>query len=139
DIFAGYAYLDGRITKSTASVAAPQTPPARQISLEGNRPSLTPEHSGFVWINQQLIGGFSAGGGLNYSADRFASTSNAVVLPGYVTADLAAFHRSKLFDLALNVKNVTNRKYVVSGHGGNDNLITPGGPREFQFTATYKF
>lgn len=138
DVFAGYAYLDARITKSTARLASLQTPVV-QIPLEGNRPSLTPEHSGFVWINKQLDGGFSAGGGLNYSADRFASASNAVVLPGYVTADLAVFHRSKLFDLALNVKNVTNRKYLISGHGGNDNLITPGGPREFQLTATYKF
>jgi len=138
DVFAGYAYLDARITKSTARVASPQTPVV-QIPLEGNRPSLTPEHSGFVWINKQLDGGFSAGGGLNYSADRFASASNAVVLPGYVTADLAAFHRSKLFDVALNVKNVVNRKYIISGHGGNDNLVTPGGPREFQLTATYKF
>ena len=138
DVFAGYAYLDARITKSTARLASPQTPVV-QIPLEGNRPSLTPEHSGFAWINKQLDGGFSAGGGLNYSADRFASASNAVVLPGYVTADLAVFHRSKLFDLALNVKNVTNRKYLISGHGGNDNLITPGGPREFQLTATYKF
>ena len=83
--------------------------------------------------------GFSAGGGINYSADRFASPSNAVVLPGYVTVDMAGYYRSKKFDVALNLKNVTNKKYIASGHGGNDNLIVPGAPRELQATVTVKF
>jgi catecholate siderophore receptor len=62
-----------------------------------------------------------------------------VVLPGYLTADLAAYYRSKQFDVAINLKNVTDKKYIVSGHGGNDNLITPGAPREIQVGLTYKF
>ena len=142
DISTGYAYLDGRITESNNTVSAPQTAlptPAAKIALEGNRPSLTPRHSAFVWATKQLGGGFSAGGGLNYSDDRFASSSNAVVLPGYLTADLAAYYRSKLYDVAINLKNVTDKKYIVSGHGGNDNLLTPGAPRELQVGLTYKF
>lgn len=138
DISTGYAYLDGRITQSTSKQASPQTPVV-QIPLEGNRPSLTPKHSAFVWAVKQLGGGFSAGGGLNYSDDRFASPSNAVVLPGYLTVDLAAYYRSKLFDVALNLKNVTDNKYIVSGHGSNDNLLIPGAPREIQVALTYKF
>jgi catecholate siderophore receptor len=138
DISTGYAYLDGRITESNSKQASPQTPVV-QISLEGNRPSLTPRHSAFVWAVKQLGGGFSAGGGLNYSADRFASPSNAVVLPGFLTADLAAYYRSKPYDVAINLKNVTDKKYIVSAHGSNDNLIVPGAPREIQVTLTYKF
>ncbi len=138
DISAGYAYLDGRITQSTSKQASPQTPVV-QIPLEGKRPSLTPMHSGFVWATKQLGSGFSVGGGLNYSDDRFASPSNAVVLPGYLTADLAAYYRSKRFDVAFNLKNVTDKKYAVSAHGSNDNLIVPGAPREIQVALTYKF
>jgi catecholate siderophore receptor len=138
DISTGYAYLDGRIMQSNSKQASPQTP-VMQIPLEGNRPSLTPKHSAFVWAVKQLGSGFSAGGGLNYSDDRFASPSNAVVLPGYLTADLAAYYRSKRVDVALNLKNVTDKKYIVSGHGSNDNLLTPGAPREIQVTLTYKF
>jgi catecholate siderophore receptor len=138
DISTGYAYLDGRITESNSKQASPQTPVV-QIPLEGNRPSLTPKHSAFVWAVKQLGGGFSAGGGLNYSDDRFASPSNAVVLPGFLTADLAAYYRSKQFDVAINLKNVTDKKYIVSGHGSNDNLLTPGAPREIQVELTYKF
>lgn len=142
DISAGYAYLDGRFTKTNNIVNAPQAAfpvaPA-QISLRGHRPSLTSRHSAFVWATKQLGSGFSVGGGLNYSGDRFASASNAVVLPGYLTADLAAYYRSKKFDVAINLKNVTDRKYIVSGHGGNDNLMNPGAPREIQVGLTYKF
>lgn len=138
DLSAGYAYLDARITESTSKVNSPQTPVV-SIPIQGNRPSLTPKHSASLWLVKQLSGRFSAGGGLNYSADRYASASNAVVLPGYLTADLAAYYRSKRFDVALNLKNVTNEKYIVSAHGSSDNLLTPGAPREIQASLTYKF
>jgi len=138
DLSAGYAYLDGRITRSNATQTSPQTPVV-QIPLQGKRPSLTPRHSASLWAVKQLGGGFGAGGGLRYSADRYASPSNAVVLPGYVTADLAAYYRSRSVDVALNLKNAANRRYIVSGHGGNDNLLVPGAPRALELSATYRF
>ena len=138
DLSAGYAYLDARITESTSKVNSPQTPVV-SIPIQGNRPSLTPKHSASLWLIKQLGSGFSAGGGLNYSADSYASASNAVVIPRYLTADLAAYYRSKRFDAALNLKNVTNEKYIVSAHGSNDNLLTPGAPRRIQLSLTYKF
>lgn len=138
DLSAGYAYLDARITESTSKVNSPQTPVV-SIPIQGNRPSLTPKHSASLWLVKQLGDGFSAGGGLNYVADSYASASNAVVIPSYLTADLAAYYRSKRFDAALNLKNVTNEKYIVSAHGSNDNLLTPGAPREIQLSLTYKF
>ncbi|MBB2483806.1 TonB-dependent siderophore receptor [Mitsuaria sp. WAJ17] len=138
DVSAGYAYLDGRITRSNASQASPQTP-VEQIPLQGKRPSLTPRHSASLWAVKQLGGGFSAGGGLRYSADRYASASNAVVLPGYVTADLAAYYRSRAFDIALHLKNASNRRYIVSAHGAVDNLLVPGAPRAVELSATYRF
>ena len=138
DLSAGYAYLDARITESTSRVSSPQTPVVL-IPIQGNRPGLTPKHAASLWLVKQLGGGFSAGGGLNYVADSYASASNAVVIPSYLTMDLAAYYRSKRFDAALNLKNVTNEKYIVSAHGSNDNLLTPGAPREIQLSLTYKF
>ncbi len=137
-VSASYAYLDGRITRSNATQASPQTPVV-QIPLQGKRPSLTPRHSASLWAVKQMDHGFSAGGGLRYSADRYASASNAVVLPGYVTVDLAAYYRSRAVDLALNLKNATNRRYIVSGHGANDNLLVPAAPRAVELSATYRF
>ncbi len=138
DLSAGYAYLDGRIVKSNASQNSPQTPVV-SIPLQGKRPSLTPKHSAFVWAVKELGNGFSAGGGVNYVGERFASSSNAVVLPSYWTADLAVFYRAGRYDLSVNLKNVSNKEYIISAHGSNDNLILPGPPRELQVSLRYKF
>ncbi len=142
EVSAGYAYLDGRFTKTNNTTSAPQAAfPAKpaQIRLQGNRPSLTPKHAAFVWVSRKLSGAWRVAGGLNYSADRFASPSNAVVLPSYVVADLGIYYRVKQFDIALNLKNVGNKNYIVSGHGGNDNLMNPGAPRELQLGLSYHF
>lgn len=142
EISAGYAYLDGRFTKTNNTTSAPQaTFPASpvKISLQGNRPSLTPKHAAFAWVSRKLGGGWRVGGGLNYSADRFASPSNAVVLPAYLVADMGIYYSTKQFDVAINLKNLSDKNYIVSGHGGNDNLMNPGAPREIQVGLTYKF
>jgi catecholate siderophore receptor len=138
DLSAGYAYLDGRIVKSTSFQNSPQTPVVA-IPLEGKQPSLTPKHSAFVWAVKELGYGFSAGGGVNYVGNRFASPSNAVVLPSYVTADLAVFYRARGYDISFNVKNVAGTEYIISSHGSNDNLILPGPPREFLVSLRYHF
>lgn len=138
DVSAGYAYLDGRMVKSNSVLNSPQTPVV-PIPIQGKRPSLTPEHSAFVWAVKQLGNGFSAGGGLNYVGERFASLTNAVVLPDYLTADIAGFYRTRQYEISVNLKNVTNNKYIISAHGSNDNLILPGPPRELQVALRYKF
>lgn len=138
ELSAGYAFLDGRIIESTATQASPQSPVV-QIPLQGKRPSLTPKHSGSLWAVKQLGGGFSAGGGVNFSSDRYASPSNAVVLPGYASVALAGYYRSTRFDVALHLKNATDKNYIVSAHGSNDNLLVPGAPRELQLAVSYKF
>ena len=137
-VYSGFALLDGRITKSNSSVAAPQTPVV-QIPLQGNRPSLTPRQSGYVWVNRELPAGFAVAGGLNYTAERFASPSNAVTLPGYTLLDLALHYRVERYELGLNLKNVLNRAHILSAHGGNDNLILPGPGRELQLSVRYHF
>lgn len=142
DLSAGYAYLDGRMVESVARVSSLQLPVVSVPSL-GKVPALTPRHSAFVWAMKDLgewMGGqVGAGGGLNYVGDRYASLTNLVTLPAYVTADLAASYRTARYELGLNVKNVADRKYMVSSHGSNDNLILPGAPRQVQLTLRAKF
>jgi catecholate siderophore receptor len=58
----------------------------------------------------------------------FASTSNAVTVPGYTRIDGAVFYRlDKNIQLQMNVENLMDRKYYISANG--DNNITPGSPR----------
>lgn len=138
DISAGYAYLDGKMTKSVATTASVQLPVV-QVPAKGKVPSLTPRHSAFLWAMKDLGQGFSLGGGLNYVDERYASLTNLVVLPSYVTFDLAGSYRFDRYELGVNVKNLTDRKYIVSSHGSNDNLILPGAPRELLVTLRVKF
>ena len=138
DVSAGYAFLDGQMTQSVANVTSSQLPVVSVPSL-GKVPSLTPRHSAFVWGMKDLGNGFSLGGGLNYMGERFTSLTNLVTLPSYLTADLAAVYKTGRYETSVNVKNVTDQKYIVSSHGSNDNLIVPGAPRELQVTLRMKF
>ena len=139
DISAGYAYLDGRMVKSLATVSGLQLPVGAPMPVQGKVAPLTPRHSAFVWLMKDLGHGFSAGGGLNYVAARYASLTNLVTLPAYVTADLAGSYKTDRYELALNLKNIANKKHYVSAHGSVDNLIIPGPPRELQLTLRAKF
>ncbi|MES2950142.1 MAG: TonB-dependent siderophore receptor [Pseudomonadota bacterium] len=138
DVSAGYAFLDGQMTQSVASVSSLQLPVVSVPSL-GKVPSLTPRHSAFVWGMKDLGNGFSLGGGLNYVGERYTSLTNLVTLPAYLTADVAAVYKTGRYEMGVNVKNVTDQKYIVSSHGSNDNLIVPGSPRALQATLRMKF
>jgi catecholate siderophore receptor len=139
DVSAGYAYLDGRMVKSVATVSSLQLPIGAPMAVQGKVAPLTPRHSAFLWLMKDLGHGFSAGGGLNYMAARFASLTNLVTLPSYVTADLAGSYKTERYELALNLKNIANKKHYISAHGTVDNLILPGPPRELQVTLRAKF
>lgn len=129
----GYAYLDARLTKSTPGTKVSGVP------VEGHRPSLTPVNSGNLWADWAFAPGWSVGLGVNASGDRFASASNLVRLGGYVTLDGAVRYRAKAWEVALNAYNLSNRNYILSGHGGSDILLLPGGPLSAQVTARFHF
>lgn len=124
---AGYAYLDARITRSIA-VDAGQP-------IEGKRPTLTPVHSANLFVTKSFGGRFGFGLGANYMGDRFANPGNTVVLPHYITADALAWYQAGPVRLQLNVANLFDRSYIISGHGTSPNLNLPGPPRQFLLTA----
>ncbi|WP_454764994.1 TonB-dependent receptor [Cupriavidus campinensis] len=122
---AGYAYLDAVVTKSTAA-------------FQGKQATLTPRHSGNVWLTKTLGNGFGVGGGLNLVGPRMADPANTVTLPGYVTADMMAWYRYRSFEAQLNFYNIFNQGYIVSAHGSNANLNMPGAPRSVMATVRYR-
>lgn len=130
-VWSGYAYLDARVTSSIARDAGQ--------AVQGKQATLTPKHSANLWLTKALGGGFGAGGGVNYVADRFANPGNTITLPSYVTFDAMAYYRVAGLDLQLNVINLFDREYIVAGHGSAGNLNLPGAPRSVQLTARYTF
>ncbi|MCT9118175.1 TonB-dependent siderophore receptor [Cupriavidus gilardii] len=124
-VLAGYAYLDAQVTRSSSA-------------LEGKRATLTPRHSGNVWVTKELGHGFGIGGGLNLVGARMADPQNTVTLPGYVTADMMAWYRRGPMELQLNLYNLFDKGYIVSGHGSSPNLNLPGAPRSVMATLRYR-
>ncbi|RZJ61441.1 MAG: TonB-dependent siderophore receptor [Acidovorax sp.] len=138
DVSAGYAWLDGRMTRSLATTGSLQLPTAA-IAAHGKVAALTPRNSAFLWAMKDLGHGLRVGGGVNYVGARFTSLTNLVTLPGYTTLDAALQYTLGPWDLDVNIKNLANRKYYVSSHGSNDNLILPGSPRAVQVTLRTRF
>lgn len=139
NVYAGYAFLDALITKSNSTVTvAYKTTPAQTVQpLQGKVPATVPRHSGSLWLSKTLGGGFSVAGGLNARGSMYASNTNAVVLDSFITADLALFYRTKPWDVALNLKNATDKRYFISAV--NDNYSNPGAPRTLELSVRYRF
>ena len=137
---AGYAYLDAVITDSIAvdkSVNLPGTTIASSVPFKGKRATLTARNSGNLWLTKDLGSGFTVGGGANAVGSRFANPGNTVILPGYMTADVMAAYRTGKYEVQLNVNNITDTRYIVSGHGSSPNLSLPGTPRSVALTVRY--
>ncbi|MBQ1542103.1 MAG: TonB-dependent siderophore receptor [Caulobacteraceae bacterium] len=126
---AGYAYLDATVTKSVAKDAGQ--------FVQGKRATITPEHSANVWLTKDFSGDFGFGLGANYVGDRFANPGNTVTLPAYATVDAMAWRRFGPVVAQLNLTNLFDRGYIVSGHGSSLNLNLPGAPRAAMVTLRY--
>ncbi|MDN2671174.1 TonB-dependent siderophore receptor [Janthinobacterium sp. SUN026] len=139
-MMAGYAYLDATITDSIAkdkSVNVPGGTVAREVPVKGKRATLTSRNTANLWLTKDLGHGFTVGGGANAVGSRFANPGNTVVLPGYVTADAMAAYRTGRYEVQLNVNNIGDTRYIVSGHGSSPNLSLPGAPRNVALTLRY--
>ncbi|CDG84106.1 TonB-dependent receptor [Janthinobacterium agaricidamnosum] len=139
-MLAGYAYLDATITDSIAldkSVNLPGSNITSAIPVKGKRATLTSRNTANLWLSRDLGQGFTVGGGMNAIGSRFANPGNSVVLPGYVTADAMAAYRSGKYEIQLNLNNIGNAGYIVSGHGSSPNLSLPGAPRNAALTLRY--
>ena len=139
-MMAGYAWLDATITDSIAvdrSVNVPGTTTASAVAIKGKRATLTARNMANLWVTKDLGHGFTVGGGANAVGSRFANQGNTVVLPGYVTADAMAAYRTGRYEVQLNVNNIGDTRYIVSGHGSSPNLSLPGAPRNVALTLRY--
>lgn len=127
-VYGGYTYLDGRITKATAAAAT-----------LGHRPQLEPRHSVALWNRFDLGNGWGAGLGLIHQDVSFTNVDNVVRLPAFTRADGALYYafaggRSRL---ALNVENLFDTKYFPTADGNNN--ISPGAPRNARLTLSTRF
>jgi len=105
----------------------------------GDRPGLSPKHSGTVWTTYQLTPKWRIGGGLNFRSPQSPAdvTAPAWEAPGFVTADLMTEYAiSERFILKGNLSNVADKLYAESLYRGH---YIPGAGRLLQVSLTAKF
>ncbi|MFJ9534201.1 TonB-dependent receptor [Herbaspirillum sp. NPDC101396] len=134
-VLAGYAYLDAKVIESVAVDGSVNSP--ANVPFKGKRATLTPMHSANLWLTKDIGYGFTVGGGANAVGSRFANPGNTVSLPGYFTADAMAVYKAAKYSVQLNINNIFNTGYIVSGHGTSPNLSLPGAPRNAALTLRY--
>jgi catecholate siderophore receptor len=123
----GYAYQDAKLL-ATASATA----------LNGAIVNGVPKNTFSLWNRYDFSPALGAGLGVIYRGEQFASTSNAVVLPGYTRVDAALFYAiNPNLQVQVNVENLANRRYYAYANG--DNNITPGSPRAARVTLHASF
>ncbi len=135
-VYGGVSNLNARVLKPFSSGT---TASAATIVPAGTKLGLTPEHTLSLWNRFDAAGGWGAGLGVIYQSSSYATISNAVTLPAFTRLDGALFYsfRDGQSRLALNLENITDRKYFPTAD--NDNNLSPGAPRAARLTLLTAF
>ena len=133
EIFVSYAWIPDAAVDVAASTV---TTVGNRV---GDRPGLTPVHSGTVWSTYQVNPKLRVGGGLNFRSPQAAAdvTAPAWEAPGFTTLDLMAEYAfSDRWVLKGNITNVNDTYYGDSLYRGH---YVPGAGRLVSMTLTAKF
>ncbi|TWB56324.1 TonB-dependent receptor [Nitrospirillum viridazoti] len=126
-----YAYMDGRVIKSTT------------FSQVGRGLPNVPHHTFNLWTTYQVTHQLQIGGGANAVSQRIGSSSPVAAtnlintVPGYVTFNaMAKYDVTEKISIQANIINLTDRDYVDQIHPAH---LVPGEGRTVQFTANFAF
>lgn len=139
EIFASYMWIP--IAK--IDQAAPCPPGTNQRDClqfgeqAGDRPSLTPRHSGAIWTTYQLDPKWRIGSGLNFRSEQTPGRNPGWETPGFgILEAMAEYKFDKTLTLKANVSNLTNKLYADQLYSGH---YVPGPGRIYQLTTSMKF
>ena len=134
EIFMNHTWIpSAKIDKSTTVLAAN----GGGAQVRGDRPGLTPKHSGSVWTTYVLAPKWRVGAGLTYRGSQNPEGSRAMTASSFVTADaMVEYSISDKTSLKLNVTNLTDRLYADTLYRG---FYGAGAPRSVQLTLKSRF
>ncbi len=100
DVVAAFTLTNARTTKSTRGD-------------EGARPASVPRSMASLWLDYKLaaLPGLSTAAGVRYVGRQ---ESDGVTVPSYTVLDAALRYRLQNWEFALNVKNLTNKRYIAA-------------------------
>jgi catecholate siderophore receptor len=131
EVYASYAFIpDAKV--DVASSVLGTTLIGETV---GQRPGLTPRHSGNVWTTYRIDPAWRIGGGVTARSSDSPQQST-IVAPRFVTADLMAEYENGPWTLKLNLTNVADALYADVLYRGH---YIAGKPRTLQLTTVYRF
>lgn len=105
--------------------------------VEGDRPGLTPRHSGSLWTSYRILPKLRVGAGLNYRGGQNPEGARHVLAPGFVTADaMAEYTFDDNWSARVNVSNLADETYADALYRG---FYAPGAPRRVELTVKTMF
>lgn len=103
----------------------------------GERPWLTPVHSGTVWSTYQFTPKLRAGAGVNFRSEQSPNRNPGFMAPAYATLDLMGEYQfSEKAVLKVNLTNAMDKLYA---DGLYTSFYNPGAGRNLQATLNLKF
>ena len=131
EVFGSYAFIpDAEVDKASSVLGTTLTG-----ETVGQRPGLTPRHSGTIWSTYKLTPKWRVGGGLNARSSDTPQQST-IVAPRFVTADLMTEYDAGQLVFKLNLTNITDKLYADTLYRGH---YIAGKPRTLQLTTVVKF
>ncbi len=126
-MFGGYAFQDGKITKSISSVA-----------LAGATMALVPKNTFTLWNRYDITKQWGVGLGSIYRSKMYAATDNTVVLAGFLRFDAAVyFNLNRNVEMQVNIENLFDKKYYASANSNTN--ISFGSPIAANASINVKF
>lgn len=126
-----YAFNETRITKDTENDVK---------NLVGLVKENAPKHVSGSWIKYTIRKGIFSGLGAGFGHSQVSKRETfdrTLQLPSYVIFNMAFYYQVKRLQLAVNLNNLANKKYIT---GGNDYVRNfPGAPRNFLINIGYAF
>lgn len=130
EVYGSYMWMP----EAVIDVAAPT---ATAGEKQGERPALTPVHSGTVWATYQLTPQLRVGSGINFRSEQAPSRNPGWLAPGFATLDLMGEYKfDERTTVKANVANAANKLYADSLYSGH---YVPGAGRTLQVTLSAKF
>ena len=104
---------------------------------QGDRPGLTPKHSGSVWTTYAVTSKVRVGAGVTYRGKQNPEGSRAVYASGFAVMDaMVEYAFDDKTTLKLNVNNLFDRTYADGLYRG---FYTPGTARSVQLSLKTRF
>lgn len=138
EVYGSYMWLP--VARVDKAAPCPATGACTQSAIgerPGDRPALTPEHSGTVWSTYQVTPRLRMGAGLNFRSAQ-SPTRVAFKVPSYTTVDLMAEYTFDFERLSIKayLANATDKLYADQLYPAH---YIPGAGRTLQVTASLKF